>query len=109
MKMARKKKIKTVVLPKTISILGRIFTINEVEKVFVKGVEASGSCCAENRIIEIEKGQSLSQKMGILGHEVGHAGLVIFGLDQKLTDGENEIFCQLLRALIEDYISAFKK
>lgn len=107
MKPVRKKN-KSIKIPKKISILGRDFTVTEVEKVMVGGVEASGSCCAENRLIEIESGQSLQQKMGILAHEMGHAGLVIFGLDQKFTDKECEVFCQLIRAVVEDYLKAFK-
>lgn len=107
MKPVRKKN-KSIKIPKKISILGRVFTIREVEKVIVDGVEASGSCCVENRLIELEKGLSLSQKMGLLAHEIGHAGIVIFGIDQKFSEKETEIFCQMIRALIEDYLKAFK-
>ncbi len=100
--------MKTIKLPKSIIVLGRAFEIREVDEVRVNGKIASGSFCFENRIIEIESDLDIQQKMGLLAHEVGHAGLVIFGLDQRLSSKEIEIFCQLIRALIEDYIKAFK-
>lgn len=95
-------------LPRHIMILGRKFKIELKDDIIVNGKPASGSCDATNRVIEIEKSQSINEQMGLLSHEIGHAGLEIYGLDQRLSDLENEIFCQLIRALIEDYIKAFK-
>lgn len=96
-------------LPRNVKILGRKYRVKECsEPIIVDGEESSGACYTVDQIIEIEKALPMDEKMGILAHEMGHAGLVITGLDQKFTEKEIEVFCQLMRALVEDYVRAFK-
>lgn len=103
-----KDSVKIVKLPKKVMVLGRPFKVSVQERIEVDGEEVSGSLCMIDKEICIEECQPLHEKMGILAHEMGHAGLVITGLDQKFSEKEIEVFCQLMRALVEDYLKAFK-
>lgn len=103
------RKKKPVALPKTVLVLGREFHVIETdEPIMVDGQAASGSCNSVDRIIEIEKGLPFNEKMGILAHEMGHAGLDISGLGQTFSLREIEVFCQLQRSLVEDFVKAFQ-
>lgn len=95
-------------LPKFIVILGRKFKIKQLSNLSYHGEPCLGLCDASNKIIYLEKGQKESDKLDTLFHESVHAMLSISGVDQKLTDSENEIMCQLVTALFNDMIKALK-
>ena len=106
--MDKKDSLKVIKFPKRVNVLGRPFKILFKETIEVDGKAASGSVCVLSKEIWIEDCLPLEEKIGILAHEMAHAGLVISGLDQTFSDREIEIFCQLQRTLVEDFFKAFK-
>jgi hypothetical protein len=101
-------KISVKKLPKYIVILGRKFKIKQLVGLCYHGEPCLGLCDASNKIIYLEKGQKEDDKLDTLVHESVHAMLSISGIDQKLTDSENEIMCQLVTALFNDLLKSLK-
>lgn len=87
---------------KSITILGRKVKIKEGVNLVYKGEPCLGLCDYDNRIIYLEKNQSPRMKKDTLRHEATHYFLELTGISQKLTDSENEIYAQLITALIDD-------
>lgn len=94
--------------PKSIQIMGRKWKIKQVKNLTYNGDPVLGLCDYTGRMIYLESEQLLSEKKATLYHEVAHAWLILCGLDQKMSVTEVEINCQLVTALIEDIIKAFK-
>ncbi len=95
-------------IPKSIQILGRKFKIKQISNLKYGQDQVLGLCDYSNKAIYIEKDQTDKEKLDTLYHECVHAMLAISGIDQKLTDSENEIMCQLFTALYNDLIKALK-
>lgn len=95
-------------IPKKISILGREYKIKQGVNLIFNGVPVLGLCDSDKKVIYIEKNQSPEGKFATLCHECTHGFLYISGLDQKLSDSENELYCQLFTALFEDILKATK-
>lgn len=93
----KKKKFKT-----SITILGRKYKVKQGAGLTYNGQTILGLCDNVNRIIYLEKSQDDTTKRETLLHEATHAMLYITGIDQKLSEGENEVYCQLFTAFIVD-------
>lgn len=83
-------------------VLGRKFKIKQGANLAYHGQAVLGLCDYDNLTIYIEKTQSDNSKRQTLIHECCHAMLIIAGMDQRLSDSENEMYCQLLTAFCED-------
>jgi Zn-dependent peptidase ImmA (M78 family) len=88
--------------PRFVIVLGRKFKIVQKKNIAYQGQNILGLCDYNNLTIYIEGSQSDQSKRQTLIHEACHAMLIITGMDQKLSDSENEIYCQLLTAFCED-------
>jgi Zn-dependent peptidase ImmA (M78 family) len=88
--------------PSSISILGRKYKIKQGKGLSYQGQPCLGLCDNLNKIIYIEKDQDDQTKRETCVHEFFHALLFISGIDQKLTEAENEIYCQLATAFYHD-------
>lgn len=95
-------------LPKFIIILGRKFKIKQLNNLSHLSQPCLGLCDYSNKVIYLEKLQTDEDKLDTLVHESSHAMLAISGVDQKLTDSENEIMCQLFTALFNDLSKSLK-
>ncbi len=94
--------------PRTIAILGRKFRVKIQKKVIYRNEEVQGLCDSVEKVIYVQKDQTNSEMHETLVHEAAHGMLDISGINQKLTESENEIMCQLITALHMDLIKAFK-
>lgn len=88
--------------PSSVTILGRKYKIKQGKNLVYAGQPCLGLCDNLNRIIYIEKDQDDKTKRETCVHEFFHALLFISGIDQKLTEAENEIYCQLATAFYHD-------
>lgn len=88
--------------PSSISILGRKYKIKQGSNLVYMGQPCLGLCDNQNKIIYLEKDQDEQTKKETLIHECYHALLSISGIDQKLSEAENEIHCQLATAFYHD-------
>jgi hypothetical protein len=89
-------------LPSKINILGRTFKIKQGKNLSWQGQPILGLCDYTKLTIYIESNQTPQSKRQTLIHEACHGMLIISGIDQRLSDSENEIYCQLLTAFCED-------
>lgn len=94
--------------PKSITILGREFKIVVKNDVVHDGKRVGGTCDFHNKEIEVAETIYPNEKFTILVHESTHAFLEITGINQRLTDKEEETYCQLIAAFVEDIVKAFK-
>lgn len=88
--------------PSSVSILGRKYKIKQGKNLVYNGQPCLGLCDNIGRIIYLEKDQDEQTKKETLIHEAQHAFLFITGIDQKLSESENEIHCQLATAFYHD-------
>lgn len=88
--------------PSSISILGRKYKIKQGKNLTYLGQPCLGLCDNLNRIIYLEKDQDDATKKETLCHEAAHSFFFITGIDQKLSEGENEIYSQLFTAFYHD-------
>ena len=88
--------------PTKITIMGRVIKIKQYKNLAYHGEPCLGLCDYDNKIIYLEKEQSPETKRDTLVHEATHFFLELTGLSQKLTENENEIYCQLITALFHD-------
>jgi Zn-dependent peptidase ImmA (M78 family) len=94
--------------PSSILILGRKFKIKQHNNLAWQGQPVLGLCDSNTKIIYLEKSQKDDVKKETLLHEATHAFLHITGIDQKLGDGENEVYCQLMTAFYHDMVKAIE-
>lgn len=94
--------------PTSISILGRKYKIKQGKHLVYNGQSCYGLCDNINKIIYLEKDQDDQTKKETLLHECVHGMLFITGIDQKLSEGENEVYCQLFTAFYHDMEKALK-
>jgi hypothetical protein len=94
-------------IPKYVTILGEKIQIKMVDEVFVEGKRVSGSFDENTMTIEIEKGFSDNITFGLLVHEMAHSFLITTGIDQKLSEQETEVYCQLIKKFVIDCIRSF--
>lgn len=88
--------------PRSIMVLGRKFKIIKKKNIAYHGQAILGLCDYEKLTIYIESTQSDVSKRQTLIHEACHAMLIITGIDQKISESENELYCQLFTAFCED-------
>lgn len=89
-------------LPTFITILGRKYKVKQGLRLMYQGQPCLGLCDNTSRLIYIEKDQDEATKKETLLHEAVHALLFITGIDQKLSEGENEVYAQLFTAFYHD-------
>jgi DNA-dependent RNA polymerase auxiliary subunit epsilon len=94
--------------PSSIMILGRKYKIKQGKGLTFQNMAVLGLCDNNTRTIYLEKDQDEHIKKETLLHECVHALLFITGIDQKLSDGENEVYCQLFTAFYHDMEVAIK-
>lgn len=95
-------------LPRKVMILGRQYKIKSGKNLVFNNQKILGLCIPDDQLILIEKDQSEKSIKETLTHECAHAFLAISGIDQKLSDSENEVYAQLLTAFVEDMEKARK-
>lgn len=88
--------------PSSIVVLGRKYKIKQGHNLVYNGQPCLGLCDNISRIIYLEKDQEDATKKETLMHEAVHALLFITGIDQKLSEGENEVYAQLFTAFYHD-------
>jgi Zn-dependent peptidase ImmA (M78 family) len=88
--------------PSSVMVLGRKYKIKQGKNLVYDKNPILGLCDYTAQTIYIEKNQSDESKRQTLVHECCHAMLIITGMDQKLSESENEMYCQLLTAFCED-------
>jgi Zn-dependent peptidase ImmA (M78 family) len=88
--------------PTSIIILGRKFKIKQGSNLVYNEQPILGLCDYNKETIFLEKAQPEKSKRQTLVHEACHALLIITGMDQRLSESENEMYCQLLTAFCED-------
>lgn len=88
--------------PTSITILGRKVKIKQGRGLIYMGQPCLGLCNYDEKIIYLEKEQSDEMKLDTLVHEASHFFLELTGISQKLSDSENEIYCQVITALFND-------
>lgn len=88
--------------PSFIMVLGRKFKIKQASNLLYHGQSILGLCDYNKQTIFIEKDQSDKSKRQTLVHEACHALLIITGIDQRLSDSENEMYSQIFTAFCED-------
>lgn len=89
-------------LPNSITILGRKVKIKQGKNLMYDGKQLLGLCDYEAHTIYLEATQSEETKKDTLCHEALHYFLILLGIDQKLSESENEIYCQSFTALFKD-------
>jgi Zn-dependent peptidase ImmA (M78 family) len=89
-------------VPSSVVILGRKVKVKQGNNLHYMGEPCLGLCDYDNKIIYLEKNQSPQMKHDTLIHEMTHFFLELTGLSQKLSDSENEIYCQLITAFHND-------
>lgn len=93
--------------PKSVTILGRKWVIKQVIRPTHNGEPCLGLCDFDGKIIYLEKEQDDDLKFLTLVHEAAHAWMILCGIDQRLSDSENEVYCQLISAFVEDIVRSF--
>lgn len=93
----KKMKFKT-----SIEILGRKFKVKQLKNLGYQGQPCLGLCDNNTKVIYLEKEQPDEHKKETMIHEAVHAMLCISGMDQKLSESENEMYAQLFTALYVD-------
>jgi hypothetical protein len=88
--------------PTQLNILGRIVKIKQGAGLVYHGQPCLGLCNYDEKIILLEKDQPEEMKRETTVHESVHFFLELTGMSQKLSDSENEIYCQLFTALYYD-------
>lgn len=99
---------KSTKFPKSITIMGRTWKIKQKIRPMYNGLPCLGLCDYDGKVILLEKNQTDDEKFSTLVHEACHAWLILCGLDQKMSESEVEVNCQLTAAFVEDIIKAFK-
>jgi hypothetical protein len=94
--------------PLSITVLGRKYKIKQGANLAYHGQPCLGLCDNTARLIYLEKNQDDQTKKETLLHEAVHAMLFITGIDQKLSEGENEVYAQLITAFYHDVEKALK-
>lgn len=89
-------------MKKSIKILGREIKIKVGKNLFYEGKPVLGLCDYDNRTIYLEKNQNPESLRDTLVHEAAHYFLILTGIDQRLSDSECEVYCQLLAAFVRD-------
>ncbi len=95
-------------LPKSITILGRKFKIVQKKVLMYQDKPVLGLCDPGQKIIYLSKDQTDKEKLETLYHECVHGMLNISGIDQSISESENEIMCQLFTALFHDLITSLE-
>lgn len=93
--------------PKSVSIMGRKFKVKQVKNLLYNNEPCLGMCDYDGRIIYLEVNQKDDVKFSTLVHECAHALLILCGLDQRMSELEVEINCQLVAAFVEDIVRSF--
>jgi hypothetical protein len=88
--------------PGQITIFGRKVKIKQGLNLVYNGQPCLGLCDYIERVIYIEKDQPDRLKYETLCHEATHFFLEITGLSQKISESENEIYCQLITQFFYD-------
>jgi len=91
-------------LPRQVIILGRKIKIKEGKNLHYNGIPCLGLCDYEKSIVYIEKNQADHTKLDTLFHELSHYFLTLCGMDQKMSESEVEMHCQLITAFINDIL-----
>lgn len=94
--------------PASITVLGRKYKIKQGKGLVYHGQPCLGLCDNTAMVIYIEKDQDDQTKKETLIHEAVHGFLFITGMDQKLSESENEMYAQLLTAFYHDMEKALK-
>jgi hypothetical protein len=89
-------------IPRTVSILGRTIKIKVGKNLCYQGEPVLGLCDYDNRVIYLEKNQSQRQLYDTYVHEATHYFLTLCGMDQRMSEGEVEMYCQLMTAFVND-------
>jgi hypothetical protein len=87
---------------KNITILGRTIEIKIGKNLHYRGEPCLGLCDYDSRIIYLEKNQSPQMMKDTLCHEAVHYMLILTGMDQRISESENEMYCQLIAAFMQD-------
>lgn len=95
-------------MPKKVCVLGEEITVKMSDEITINGKKVSGSFDENTMTIEIEKGFNDTMTIGLLFHEMAHSFLVTTGIDQKLSESETEVYCQLLKKFVFDCIRSIK-
>lgn len=88
--------------PTSVTILGRKVKIKQGKGLTYMGQPCLGLCNYDENIIYLEKDQSDQMKKDTLCHEAVHYLLELTGISQKLSESENEIYCQVITAFFND-------
>ncbi len=88
--------------PKQLTILGRVVKIKQGAGLMYQNQPCLGLCNYDEKTIYLEKNQDEPMKYETLCHEAAHFFLELTGISQKLSDSENEMYCQLLTAFFND-------
>lgn len=94
--------------PSYVMLAGRKYKIKQGKGLVYHGQPCLGLCDNQSRIIYIEKDQTDISKRETLLHECVHAFMNLTGIDQKLGEGEAEIYCQLFTVFFHDMEAALK-
>ena len=89
-------------VPKSITILGRKVTIKVGENLVYHGQPCLGLFDYGKMTIYLEKNQSNHSMRDTLYHECCHYFMLLCGMDQKMSDSEVEMYCQLISAFVND-------
>ena len=87
---------------KTVTVLGRKIQVVEGKNLVYQGEPCLGLCDYDKRIIYIEQNQSKESKRDTLIHELNHYFMILCGMDQRLSESEVEMYCQLISAFVVD-------
>lgn len=93
--------------PRKVTILGRVYKIKQGKNLVYQGQPCYGLCDNIDKTIYIERDQDDATKKETLLHEACHALLFITGMDQKLSESENEMHAQLWTAFYHDMEKLF--
>lgn len=94
--------------PTSITLCGRKYKIKQGKALTYNGQACLGLCDNQSRVIYLEADQTDTSKRETLLHEAVHAFMNLVGIDQKLGDGEAEIYCQLWTVFFHDMEKVFK-
>ena len=89
-------------VPKSINILGRKLTIKVGANLHYQGQACLGLFDYEKKTIYLEKNQSSDSMRDTLYHKACHYFLLLSGMDQKMSESEIEMYCQLITAFVND-------
>lgn len=94
--------------PASVTLCGRKYKIKQGKNLVYNGQPCLGLCDNQNRIIYLEADQEETSKRETLLHELAHAFMNLVGIDQKLTEAEAEIYCQVWTMFFHDVEAALK-